>query len=156
MRDYQLTVYGATGFTGKIACAYIHKQYGSTIKWAIAGRSKAKLDDLSTELDGIPGILIADGNDERALSEIAIKSDVVATCAGPFSRYGSNLVKCCAEQGTHYCDITGESDWVREMIVKYDDLARSTGSRIVHMCGHDSVPWDLSSMMLAKKIERKE
>ena len=69
---------------------------------------------------------------------------VVITTTGPFDRYGSDLVRMCAESGTHYADITGETDWVRKMIDRYDDKARATGARIVHFCGHDCVPWDLT------------
>lgn len=69
------------------------------------------------------------------------QSVVVVTTVGPFDRYGTPLVELCAQWGTHYCDITGETNWVREMIEKYDALARETGSKIVHFCGHDCLPW---------------
>lgn len=74
----------------------------------------------------------------------------VVTC-----RYGSKLVEACAAAGTDYCDITGEIGWVREMIEKHDARAKQTGARIVHLCGHDSVPWDLSTLMLSKKLCEK-
>jgi short subunit dehydrogenase-like uncharacterized protein len=81
------------------------------------------------------------------------QTKVVLAMAGPFSRYGSKLVAACVASGTDYCDITGEVFWVRQMIAKYDDEARRTGARIVHLCGHDSIPWDLTVMMLAKKLK---
>lgn len=80
---------------------------------------------------------------------------VVLTTAGPFSKYGSDLVKWCAVNGTHYCDITGESDWVREMIDRYDDAARKSGARIVSHCGHDCIPWDLAVLECANKLKTK-
>jgi short subunit dehydrogenase-like uncharacterized protein len=75
---------------------------------------------------------------------------VVISTAGPFSLHGSGLVAACAAHGTHYCDITGEADWVRRMVLCYDDLARRSGSRVVHFCGHDCVPWDMSVLALAQ------
>ena len=78
------------------------------------------------------------------------------TTAGPFQIYGSELVKQCAENGTHYCDITGEIDWVRIMIDKYDDVARKSGAKIVSMCGHDCVPWDLSVLSLGKSESKSK
>jgi len=153
-REYSLVVYGATGFTGTLAAEYVVRQYGSTsLKWAIAGRSEAKLEKLRAALDGKPGIIVADGDDFAALKVLAERTVSVATCAGPFARYGSKLVKACAEAGTAYCDITGEVDWVRAMIDEHDDTARGTGARIVHCCGHDSVPWDLCTLMLSNKLQ---
>merc|ERR1719482_840630 len=78
----------------------------------------------------------------------------VVAFAGPFARYGSNLVAACAKAGVDYCDITGEIDWVRGMIEVHDETARSTGARIVPLCGHDSVPWDLMTMLLARELKR--
>jgi len=75
------------------------------------------------------------------------------TTAGPFDKYGSSLVRCCAEFGTDYCDITGETDWVRKMIDMYDDRARETGAHIVHFCGHDCVPWDIIVYEMSKKLK---
>lgn len=150
---YSLVIYGATGFTGKLASQYMLKQYGSTIAWAIAGRSGKKLRELCAELNGVPDVVVADGNDEAALAALAASTDAVAACAGPFSRYGGKLVAACVQAGCGYADITGEIDWVREMIDRYDDEARSTGARIVHLCGNDSVPWDLSVLMVHEKLK---
>lgn len=150
--QYELVIYGATGFTGRLAALYLAKQYESTINWAIAGRSQAKLDAIRVECGGIPDVLIADSGDEAALAALVAKTKVVCSFAGPFSRYGSKLVAACAASGTHYCDITGEIDWVREMIAKYDEKARQSGARIVSLTGHDSLPWDIMTLMLSKKL----
>ena len=155
MRDYQLIIYGATGFTGGLAAEYVLREYGSKIRWAVAGRSESKLAALKLKLNDVPGVVIADGGDEEALLKLAEATDAVATCAGPFSRYGTGLVKACAKAGTHYADITGETDWARQMICDYDDVARASGAKIVHFCGHDSVPWDLCTLMLHKKLKEK-
>lgn len=151
---FELTLYGATGFTGRLAAQYITASYPK-LKWAIAGRSEAKLKALQAECDGKPSIVLADAQDEAALRKLAAGTAVVVACAGPFSQYGSKLVACCAAAGTDYCDITGEIPWVREMIAAHDDTARKSGARIVHLCGHDSIPWDLSTLMLANKLAEK-
>lgn len=154
-REYQLVIYGATGFTGGLATKYVSKQYlNSGLRWAIAGRSKEKLNKLAEQCtDNVPGIIVADSGDASSLHKMASSTEVVVTTAGPFARYGSPLVAACVKTGTDYCDITGEIDWVRGMIAEHDDAARSSGSHIVHLCGHDSVPWDLMTLMLAKKLK---
>lgn len=153
-KPYDVVVYGATGFTGKLAAKYIARQYGGTsLKWAVGGRSRSKLEALARELN--TNFVVADGDDEAALDAMTAQTKAVASCAGPFSKYGTKLVASCAKNGVGYCDITGESDWVREMIDAYDSLARDTGARIVHFCGHDCVPWDLSVLALHDKIKEK-
>lgn len=151
---FDIVVYGATGFTGKLCVAYLAKQYKNSISWAIAGRRKDALEEIAkNEGAGYPTIIIADSGDEKSLNAMCAQAKVIATTAGPFGRYGTSVVKACVEAGCDYCDITGESAWVREMIAQHDDAARKIGSRIVHFCGHDCVPWDLMTMMLANKIK---
>lgn len=153
MVSYDLVVFGATGFSGRLAAKYIAKQYQGKFRWAIAGRSAAKLATIKKECGDVCSVIVADADDEAALKKMVKQTKVVLAMAGPFSRHGSKLVAACVAAGTDYCDITGEIFWVREMIAKHDDEARRTGARIVHLCGHDSVPWDLTVMMLAKKLK---
>jgi short subunit dehydrogenase-like uncharacterized protein len=155
-REYDLIVYGATGFTGTLACNYLAKQYADkSVKWCIAGRSRGKLEALAAA-NGNPGIYVAEADNEAALNLMCAKTRAVAACAGPFSRYGKKLVAACVNQGTDYCDITGEIDFVREMISLHDEAARKSGARIVHLCGHDSIPWDISTLMLSKQLKKVE
>lgn len=137
------------------------KQYGNkSFKWAIAGRRRSALEKVRKELRQETGdasfnnlpIVLADSDVPASLLEMAKQSKVIITTTGPFSKYGSPLVHACAVAGTHYCDITGETDWVREMIDKYDDIAQKTGARIVSFCGHDCVPWDLSTLLCAEHL----
>jgi short subunit dehydrogenase-like uncharacterized protein len=152
---YDLVLYGATGFTGTLAVEYVVRQYGraSGFTWAIAGRSAAKLEALAAGAGaGLPDVIVADSGDKASLLAMVALAKVVATTAGPFARYGSSLVEACVETGTDYCDITGEVTWVREMVAAHDDAARRSGARIVSLCGHDSIPWDLSAYMLARRL----
>ena len=120
----------------------------------MAGRSKERVQKVADTIgEGIPDVIIADSQNEKELLAMVKKTKVMASTAGPFARYGSLLVKVCAENGVDYTDITGETNWVREMIAKYDDVARKSGARIVSFCGHDSIPWDLSTYMLANKLK---
>eukprot|EP00981_Chlorochromonas_danica_P011248 scaffold3825_cov179-Ochromonas_danica.AAC.5 len=182
-RIYDIVLFGATGFTGKLAAIYIAKQYkDSNLRWAIAGRRLSALKAIQAELAQydkkcatLP-IILADSFDEKSLDDLTSQTKVVITTAGPFDKYGSSLVKSCVckcytslpcllswpdnaflyvVHGTHYCDITGETDWVRKMIDQYDDVARVSGSRIVHFCGHDCVPWDLATLDCAKALLKK-
>jgi short subunit dehydrogenase-like uncharacterized protein len=161
-REFDLVLFGATGFTGRLAAQYLLTQYGvnKTVRWAIAGRRPDALQALVENLAAInPSvrdlpILIADTSKPLTVAEIVRRTRAVASTVGPFCLYGTPLVHVCALLGTSYCDITGESDWVRNMIDKFDDLARSTGARIVNFCGHDCIPWDLAVYKLNEQIQR--
>jgi short subunit dehydrogenase-like uncharacterized protein len=139
-REFDLIVFGATGFTGRLVAEYLAGAAGrEALRWAIAGRSRDKLDALGL---GVP-IVVGDALDPAAMRSLARRTQVVCTTAGPFARYGSELVAACAEAGTHYCDLTGEVPWMRRMIDAHHERARQSGARIVHTCGFDSIPSDL-------------
>ena len=128
------------------------------LRWAIAGRSQARLEELRKSLGPkaakLP-ILVADAADEAALRQLCAATRVVASTVGPYALYGEPLVKVCAQTGTDYCDLTGEPQWIRRMIAKYEAAARKSGARIVHSCGFDSIPSDLGVHFLQREsVER--
>lgn len=139
-RDFDLVLFGATGFTGKLVADYISR-VAKQPRWAIAGRNKDKLDALGL---GVP-VLVADALDPAAIGAIARRTKVICTTAGPYAKYGSEIVAACAEHGTHYCDLTGEPQWMRRMIDAHDEQAKKSGARIVHTCGFDSIPSDIGT-----------
>ncbi|MEM9090512.1 MAG: saccharopine dehydrogenase NADP-binding domain-containing protein [Cyanobacteria bacterium P01_F01_bin.53] len=161
---YDLVVFGATGFVGRILCGYLLNQVGvnDSVRWAIAGRSTAKLEALVTELvaelgskaDGLPYIT-ADASDETSLRALCAQTRVVISTVGPYALYGEPLVKVCAETGTDYCDLTGEPQWVRQMIERYNSAAQGSGARIVHCCGFDSIPSDLGVYYLQQQAQQR-
>lgn len=158
-RVYDLVLYGATGFTGTLAARYLAKQYrGQPLKWAISGRSRSKLEDLRRDIGldetSMP-IIVADADDLASIGAMVAQTKVVITTAGPFDVFGHTLVRACAELGTHYCDITGETDFVRRMIGAHDDTARRTGAKLVFHCGHDCIPWDLLVFELSGIMKKK-
>ncbi len=144
-QDYDVVVYGATSFVGQILARYTVEQFSNgELKFALAGRSISKLAALKVELDAPDlDVLIADASDEDALNAMCSRTKVVVSTVGPYALYGEPLVKVCAETGTHYCDLTGEPQWIKRMLEAYEDLARQSGARIVHCCGFDSMPSDL-------------
>ena len=152
-REFDVIVWGATGFTGKLVAEYLLRQYGAgaDLSWAIAGRNETKLEALRHELGdaaaSVP-ILTADSADRASLQQLATRTRVVLTTVGPYALYGSELVDACVEAGTHYCDLAGEVQWIRKMIDQHHDRAQETGARIVHCCGFDSVPMDLGVWFL--------
>jgi short subunit dehydrogenase-like uncharacterized protein len=141
-----------------LAAQYIAEQYGTSVNWAIVGRRESALKAVREELSQINSslkdlnILVASASNKEELTRVARSTRVVLSTVGPFARYGTLLVSVCASEGTSYCDITGEVAWVREMIDRYDDVARETNARVVHLCGHDSVPWDLLTRQLATQL----
>lgn len=142
-RSYDIVLMGATGFTGRLAAKYLAAQYGassasSPVKWAIAGRKQSKLEEVRAELAATDAalanlpIILADSFDADSLRALCNDTRCVVSTVGPFARYGTGLVQCCTQFGTHYCDITGESDWMREMIDRFDDQVRV--QRLAGMC----------------------
>lgn len=154
-REFDIVVFGATGYTGELAAKYLQKQYGSTVKWAIAGRRLEALEQVKQRLGGGDNVNIISGVDsfnEQSLLEMCARTKVVVSTVGPFQNYGTPLVRACIASKTNYCDITGEADWYAGLVEAYDSAARAAGVRIVSFCGHDSVPWDLMTFMLAKRL----
>jgi short subunit dehydrogenase-like uncharacterized protein len=144
VKDFDLVLFGATGFTGRLVADYLAgapARERRSIHWAIAGRNEHKLEAISRELDHVP-VLVCDADHP---AEIARRARVVCTTVGPYAKYGSALVAACAEEGTHYCDLTGEVHWMRAMIDAHHARAAQTGARIVHACGFDSIPSDLGT-----------
>ena len=134
MRKYDLVVWGATSFTGKLVTEYLFNKYGSSkIKWAIAGRNLDKLEKVRYQVaDGNLPMFTADSFDEESLSKFVKKTRVVCSTVGPYSLYGTKLVKLCVENNTNYCDITGEAHWIRNLIDDYHEEAKSKKIKIVN------------------------
>jgi short subunit dehydrogenase-like uncharacterized protein len=147
---YDIVIYGATGFTGTQAAEYFDDHVRGTLRWAIAGRNAAKLNDLRGELHSRPDVLVADADDATAIDQLVAKTRVVLTTAGPFARYGEALVRSCANRGVDYVDITGETPWARRMIDRYEAKAVGSGAKIVPFCGFDSVPSDIGTHLLVE------
>ncbi|MCX7554026.1 saccharopine dehydrogenase NADP-binding domain-containing protein [Marinicella sp. S1101] len=145
--NYDIIVFGATSFVGKIICQYLCEHAkNESFTWALAGRSKEKLTTLQAEL-GEAGahlpLLVVDANDSAGLIAMCNQTKVILTTVGPYDLYGEPVVKACVETGTDYCDLTGEAHWIKKMLDKYESQAQTSGSRIVHCTGFDSIPSDL-------------
>lgn len=159
-RQYDLVVWGASGFTGKLVVEYLQHQYsnGGNIRWAIAGRNREKLQQVLDSLSisaNAPDILLADSHNPESLQVLAQSTKVVLTTVGPYALYGSELVAACVSNGTHYCDLAGEVQWMRKMIDKHQAAAQASGARIVHSCGFDSIPSDLGVQFLQRYAQRE-
>ncbi len=139
-RKYDIIVWGATGFTGKLVCEYFRKNYPE-LRWAIAGRSSKSLNDVKSlkMLSESVGVIVADISDPSSLRDMASQTRVVLTTAGPFDRIGTPIVKACIESGTSYCDITGESQWIRRIITEYNDQAYVSFFHTLFLLSHPSI-----------------
>ena len=160
MAQFDLIVFGATSFVGEIMCQYLVKEYGvdGDVKWAAAGRSQSKLDKLKTSLGKDAAnltLLTADAADEAALKALCDQTKVMVSTVGPYALYGEPLVKTCVETGTDYCDLTGEVQWVKRMVTRYQGQALKTGARIVHCCGFDSIPSDMGVWHLQQQAQEQ-
>lgn len=147
-REFDIIIFGATGYTGQLISEYLVRGYSAQTKIAIAGRNEDKLKTLRRALDKPVEVLIGDSSDLEAMRSIASRARLVVSCAGPFILYGSNLVQACAENGTDYVDVTGETYWSSQMLAAHGEVAKDTGARIISMCGFDCVPSDLGVYLL--------
>ncbi|MGW1615123.1 saccharopine dehydrogenase family protein [Streptomyces sp. NPDC002285] len=154
-RPYDIVLFGATGFVGILTAEYLAAHAPEGLRWAIAGRSKEKLERLRDRLpDGGKGVglLEADVADPASMRRLAEHARVVATTVGPYVTYGEDLVAACADTGTDYLDLSGEPEFVDRTYVRHDARARETGARLVHACGFDSVPHDLGAYFTVQQL----
>jgi short subunit dehydrogenase-like uncharacterized protein len=156
-REYDVVVWGASGFTGRLVAEHLLAIHGAggALRWALGGRSEAKLADVRRGLgagaEALP-LVVADADDQNGMDDLARRARVVCSTVGPYALYGSKLVAACVHHGTHYCDLTGEVPWMRRMIDQHHRRARETGARIVHTCGFDSIPSDLGVWFLQREM----
>lgn len=151
-RKFDIVLFGATGFTGGLVAEYLARaSEHANLRWALAGRTPEKLRAVRERLGlgdnspRAPELIVAEASDEGSLARMAADTRVVITTVGPYIKYGEPLVRACAEAATDYVDLTGEPAFAEAMAERYHDRAASTGARIVHACGFDSIPHDLGA-----------
>ena len=158
-KPYDVTVVGATGYVGALIAEYLAKNYGDNqLRWAMAGRSAAKLDTLKSTLadrGARVATIVVDTADRRALDALVEQTKVVLTTVGPYAKYGSELVAACVAAGTDYVDLAGEAPWITRMIDAHEDAAKASGARIVPCCGFDSIPSDLGVLFLHDEVKKR-
>lgn len=160
---YDIILWGATGFTGRQAARYFHQHYsagtssnGAAIKWAIAGRNRAKLEQTKQWLNAPDlEVFVVPGADAAAADNLACSTRVIAATVAPAAKYATEMVKACIKHGTDYCDLSGELHWIRAMIDGYDSQARAQGVKILNACGFDSIPSDLGVMVLQNAAKKR-
>ncbi|TGX54082.1 saccharopine dehydrogenase [Sphingomonas gei] len=155
-REFEIVVYGATGFTGRLVAEYLAANYAD-VKWAMAGRSLTKLEQVRSEIcaPADTPLLTANADDPAALTALTARAQVVVTTVGPYQLYGEPLLAACVETGTAYVDLCGEPNFMQEMIGKYHDAAKASGARIVFSCGFDSIPFDLGVWTVEQEAIRR-
>ena len=159
-RSFDIVIYGATGYTGRLVAEYLAHHYAGRAdapKWAMAGRSQAKLAEVR-DLIGAPSdtpLIVADSDDAASMAALAEQTRVVLTTVGPYQLYGEPLLKACVEAGTDYADLCGEPVWMRQMVDKYHAAAEASGARIAFSSGFDSIPFDLGVLMLQREAQAR-
>ena len=158
-KEFDLIVFGATGFTGRLVAEYLNKRYGagSGVTWAMAGRNADKLEEVRTLIgapDSIP-LITADAADAAALRALVARAKAVITTVGPYQLHGEPLALACAQAGTDYVDLCGEPGWMAQMIPKLEGPAKASGARIVFSCGFDSIPFDLGVVYLQDQAQQR-
>ena len=157
-RTYDLVVFGATGFTGRMTAEYLARHAPAELRWAIAGRSPAKLDAVKARLVAIDPrshaveTIAASLDDVGSLQRMAAQTRVLVTTVGPFIRYGEPVVRACVEQGTDYVDSTGEPHFLQLLLARYSAAAEAQNVRLVPSCGFDAIPADLGAFFTVQQL----
>ena len=158
-REFDIIVWGASGFTGRLVVLYLFNKYGVSggLKWAMGGRNLIKLREVREEVANkdIP-LVLADSDDKVSLLNMVNRTKVICTTVGPYAKYGSNLVEACIESHIHYCDLAGEVQWIHKMINNHHLSAKINGSKIVHTCGFDSIPSDMGVYFIQRESKDKK
>ncbi|MBT6351769.1 MAG: NAD(P)H-binding protein, partial [Halieaceae bacterium] len=154
-RQYEIILYGASGFTGQLVAEYLAAEHPD-LRWAMAGRNQQKLEALRLKLDlpELP-IIIADSHNTEQLADMVRHTQTVISTVGPYAQYGTPLLETCAKEGTHYCDLTGEAQWMAGVFEQINPIAQASGARLVHCCGFDSIPSDLSVYLLQQQFKAR-
>lgn len=157
--EFDLIVYGATGYTGRLVAEHLARRYGvdGQVKWAMAGRSAAKLAEVRDEI-GAPvetPLIVADADDPASLDAMVRRAKAIITTVGPYQLYGDKLIAACAEAGTDYLDLTGEPNWMARTIAAHHDTAKRTGARLCHSAGFDSIPFELGVLFAEETAKAK-
>jgi short subunit dehydrogenase-like uncharacterized protein len=153
VRDFEIIVHGATGFTGRLVAEYLVG--AGAERWAMSGRSAEKLAHVAAEIGADVPLIVADADEPATLAAMAARTQVVLTTVGPYQLYGGSLVAACVAAGTAYADLCGEPVWMRHMIDAHEAEAKRTGARIVFSCGFDSIPFDLGVQALQERARER-
>lgn len=151
---YDIAVYGATGFTGQLAARTLADV--GELRLVLAGRNREKLEAVQKTCKNQPEIFVAEAHDEAKIRELVSQSRVIINFAGPYSRRAEPLIAACAELGRNYCDITGETVFIADMIAKYQSRALETQAVLIPMAGFDSVPADVTSFLALEAARKSE
>ncbi len=162
-RPYDIVLWGATGFTGQLVAEYLTRKYGvdREVKWALAGRNQSKLEQVRAQLVAVDAkaanlpIILGDATDRASLAAVVAPARVVITTVGPYAVHGKEMVAAAVDHGTDYVDLTGETNFAREMIDLHHARAQETGARIVHCCGFDSIPSDLGTLVIQNEMQAR-
>jgi short subunit dehydrogenase-like uncharacterized protein len=159
MAEFDIIVWGATGYTGRLVAAHLLDTYGAAgdVKWAMGGRSAGKLAQVRSEIgapDTLP-LIVADAADPASLDAMVRRASVIISTVGPYQLYGTPLVAACAAAGSDYVDLTGESNWIAAMIGAHEAAAKASGARLVFSCGFDSIPFDLGVFFVEEEARRR-
>lgn len=159
-REFDIIVYGATGYTGRLVAEHFVREYGASDsgpKWAMAGRNEDKLAAVRAEIGASPvtPMIVADAEDPASLEAMCRRAKVVISTVGPYQLYGDALVEACVKTGTDYADLCGEPAWMAEKIAEHHAAAQESGARICFSSGFDSIPFDLGVLMLQKEAKER-
>ncbi|KKK13506.1 hypothetical protein ARAM_003521 [Aspergillus rambellii] len=159
-REFDIVLLGPTGYSGKLCVQHIVQNFPTNLKWALAGHSLQKIEGVAQEAkqlnpDRTEPALLAVQLTQAELNPLALRTKLIINCVGPYQLYSSPVVEACARNGTHYVDITGETPWIKQMVEKYHETAKSNGAIIIPSVGMESAPADMLTWAVVKEVREK-
>lgn len=151
-RPWDVTLFGATGFVGRLIAAYLAQRAPASLRLRLAGRDSEKLARIAHELRRDVGVAVADVADPGALADLAGSTRVLLTTVGPYARFGEPVARACVEHGADYLDLTGEPAYVDDLVARHDAAARERGVLLLPCCGFDSIPTDLGVLYTVRQL----
>ncbi len=157
-KPHDLVLYGATGVTGRQMFLHLARHAPSTLRWAIAGRNRRKLERLAREgaaAASAPDLVLAESGDALAVEPMVARTRVLLNAAGPYAVHGETFFRACVEHGTDYVDIGGETFFIRRMLRRYHAEAARRGVKLIPVCGYEALPFDLATLLAVRRIRER-
>ncbi|KAI1631865.1 Saccharopine dehydrogenase-domain-containing protein [Biscogniauxia mediterranea] len=158
-REYGILLLGATGYTGTLTANHIARYLPRDLKWALGGRSKARLDNLATNLKiqfperVPPDVVEIVSFDNRGALASAVRRAQVCISIISYTAVGEAVIQACVQNGTDYVDAAAIPPLLHTWVKKYHQSASDAGVVLVHACGASVAPMDILVQAAVRKIE---
>ncbi|GAA3649455.1 saccharopine dehydrogenase NADP-binding domain-containing protein [Nocardioides ginsengisoli] len=147
----RILVTGGAGEMAAYACRALAKA-DEVEHLVVADRDLDRAERLAAELGPKAVPMDLDISDAEALSQALADVDIVLNCAGPFYRFGREVLSAAISTRTHYLDICDDWEPTLEML-ELDDAARAAGITAVIGMGASPGTSNLLAMLAMNQCD---